>query len=268
MTSCANAGGAVLESAIRNAAEQGRPALAAFLTAGYPSPGRYEEALGPVSKAADILEVGVPFSDPMADGVTIQRSSRVALEQGIDLDGILATLRRRAPSATVVLMSYLNPLLAHGVDRLAREAPDAGVCGFIVPDLPLEESKELRELLDRRGLALVQMVAPSTPPERLERVCRASRGFVYAVSFNGVTGGEISFSDVGDYLDRVREVSPLPVLAGFGIREADQVESLRPHCDGVVVGTALIEVVEREEDPREFLRGLIVERDVERGARP
>jgi tryptophan synthase alpha chain len=260
-----NAGGAMLERSVRSAAEEGRAALAAFLTAGYPSRKRFQEALVQVGAAADVLEVGVPFSDPMADGVTIQRSSRTALENGIGLDWILETLGHHDLDAPVVLMSYLNPLLAHGPERLAEAAASARVSGIIVPDLPLEEGTELRALLNRSGIALVPMVAPSTPPRRLEKICAAARGFVYAVALNGVTGAELSLDDVGEYLSRVRQASDVPVLAGFGIRERDQVTALHHHCDGVVVGTALIEVLERGDDPGKFLHRLLGTAEAESG---
>jgi tryptophan synthase alpha chain len=245
-------------SAIRGASAQGEPALIAYLTAGFPLRARLRAQLQAFAEAADVIEVGVPFTDPMADGVTIQRASRAALAQGVSLAWILEELAAlhglRAP---LLLMSYLNPLLAFGVDRLAEHAARAGVAGFIVPDLPLDESSELRAALDERQLALVQMVTPVTEPPRLAQLCAGSQGFVYAVTMTGTTGRNVAVpAAVLDYLDRVRTASPLPVCAGFGIRSRDQVERLRGHVDGVVVGSALVEVLERGEDPGAFLRGL------------
>jgi tryptophan synthase alpha chain len=154
-------------------------------------------------------------------------------------------------------MSYLNPLLAYGLDRLPRDAARAGVAGFIVPDLPFEESGELKEALDREGLVVIQMVSPVTPPERLARLCAAAQGFVYAVTMTGTTGKSVAVPDeVLAYMDRVRKVSPVPVCAGFGIRSRDQVALFGAHVDGVVVGSALIETLERGEDPRAFLASL------------
>jgi tryptophan synthase alpha chain len=195
----------------------------------------------------------------MADGMTIQRSSHVALQQGVSLDWILRTLGalQERPRAPLLLMSYLNPLLAYGLDRLPAAARDAGICGFIVPDLPFEESEEIRAALDSEGLALVQMVTPVTPADRLAMLCRAARGFVYAVTMTGTTGKSVAVpDDVLGYMDRVRAVSPVPVCAGFGIRSAEQVERMTGHVDGVVVGSALVEVLERGDDPAAFLRGL------------
>jgi len=247
-----------IEAAVRAAAASGEPALVAFLTAGYPGMERFRADLAAVAAGADVVEIGVPFTDPMADGVTIQRSSQSALRQGVSLRWILAELNAmQRPAAPLVLMSYLNPLLQYGYDRLAADAAAAGVCGFIVPDLPFDEGDELRAALDQAGVALVQMVTPVTTPERLARVCGASQGFVYAVTMTGTTGKTVVVPDtVLDYLEAVRRVSPVPVCAGFGIRTREQVEKLRGHVEGVVVGSALVEVLERGEDPTAWLRAL------------
>jgi tryptophan synthase alpha chain len=200
----------------------------------------------------------VPFTDPMADGMTIQRSSQAALKQGVSLRWILAELAAmQRPAAPLVLMSYLNPLLQYGYARLAADAAAAGVCGFIVPDLPFDEGEELRAALGEAGVALIQMVTPVTTPQRLAQVCAASDGFVYAVTMTGTTGRNVAVPDsVVQYLDTVRRASPVPVCAGFGIRSRAQVERLRGHVEGVVVGSALVEVLERGEDPTAWLRAL------------
>ena len=249
---------AQVNAAIRTAAARGAPALVAYLTAGFPSRERFREHVRALADAADVIEVGVPFTDPMADGVTIQRASLAALAQGVSLAWILEELTAlRGLRAPLLLMSYLNPLLAFGIARLAASAARAGVAGFIVPDLPLDESSELRAALDERQLALVQMVTPVTEPPRLAQLCAGSQGFVYAVTMTGTTGRNVAVpAEVLAYLDRVRALAPLPVCAGFGIRSREQVERLRGHVDGVVVGSALIEVLERGEDAAAFLRGL------------
>jgi tryptophan synthase alpha chain len=247
-----------VSAAIRTAAAQGTPALVAYLTAGFPSRARFREHVRALADAADVIEVGVPFTDPMADGVTIQRASLAALAQGVSLAWILDELTAlQGLRPPLLLMSYLNPLLAFGIARLAESAARAGVAGFIVPDLPLDESSELRTALDERQLALVQMVTPVTEPPRLAQLCAASQGFVYAVTMTGTTGRNVAVPpEVLAYLDRVRALALRPVCAGFGIRSREQIERLRGHVDGVVVGSALVEVLERGEDPREFLRGL------------
>jgi tryptophan synthase alpha chain len=242
---------------IRGAAAGGEPALVAYLTAGFPARALFREHVRALAEAADVVEIGVPFTDPMADGVTIQRASLAALAQGVSLEWILTELAALGPQpAPLLLMSYLNPLLAFGLQLPAR-ARRAGIAGFIVPDLPLDESSELRGALSAEGLALVQMVTPVTQPQRLAALCAGSEGFVYAVTMTGTTGKNVAVpQDVVQYLDRVRALATVPVCAGFGIRSREQVERLRGHVDGVVVGSALVEVLERGEDPCAFLASL------------
>ena len=242
----------------RDVGKGARPALVAYITAGYPEPREFLKLLHAVSDAADAVEIGVPFSDPMADGVTIQRSSQHAIEKGVSLSWILDELARRdfELSSPVLLMSYLNPLLAFGYEALAERATEVGVSGFIVPDLPYEESAPLAAVFERQGLALVQMVTPATPAERLRRLCAASQGFVYAVTRTGVTGDVALPPETAQYLAAVKAASRLPVCAGFGVRRPDQVALLGAHADGVIVGSALVEVLERGADPAVFLRSL------------
>jgi tryptophan synthase alpha chain len=167
----------------------------------------------------------------------------------------LAGMQR--PKSPLVLMSYLNPLLTYGYDRLARDSAAAGVCGFIVPDLPYDESADFRAALADHGIALIQMVTPVTRPARLAKLCAATQGFVYAVTMTGTTGRTASVpGDVTRYLDAVRAASKLPVCAGFGIRGREQVEQLEGHVAGVIVGSALVEVLEGGQDAAAFLRAL------------
>jgi tryptophan synthase alpha chain len=248
-----------IATSIRHAAAMGRPALVSYLTGDFPDPDSFHELLLRVAAVSDAVEIGVPFSDPMADGLTIQRSSRAALARGVSLKGILKTLKNAAqkPAAPILLMSYLNPLMAYGFDRLAQDAYAADVSGFIVPDLPFEESGELRTALDAQGLALVQMVTPLTPDDRLAMLCERAEGFVYAVTMAGTTGKNLAMpQEVLAYLDKVRSLSRVPVVAGFGIRSLDQIKLMTGHVDGVVVASALVEVLERNEDPIAFLQSL------------
>ncbi len=248
-----------ISAAVRNAKKEGRPALVAYMTAGFPTRAGFLDQLRVIADAADVVEIGVPFTDPMADGATIQRSSRAALEQGVSLRWILSELsgRRPASGSPILLMSYLNPLLAYGLDKLPSDAARAGVAGFIVPDLTYEECAEMRAALASQGLALVQFVTPVTPADRMKMLCEASGGFIYAVTMTGVTGKNVAVpQDVLDYFDRVRKASPVPVCAGFGIRSREQVGRLAPYVDGVIVGSALVEVLERGDDPAAFLRSL------------
>ena len=247
-----------ISGAIAASKSAGQPAIVAFLTAGYPSRERFIEHLRAVAAGADVVEIGVPFTDPMADGVTIQRSSQSALAQGVTLKWILEALQSAGPIATpLLLMSYLNPLLAYGFERLAADSAAAGVCGFIVPDLPFDESEEFRTAIGPHGLALVQMATPVTTAARLAQLGAHSDGFVYAVTMTGTTGRNVAVPhDVLDYLDRVKRASRVPVCAGFGIRSHEQVARLAAHVDGVIVGSALVEVLERGEDPTAWLRAL------------
>jgi tryptophan synthase alpha chain len=254
------AAGDAISAAIRSARSRGRPALIGWVTAGFPTRENFLQQLGAVADASDVVEIGVPFTDPMADGATIQRASRAALAQGASLKWILAELSagpRPRSSAPLVLMSYLNPLLAYGLERLPEDAARAGVAGFIVPDLPFEECADVRTALAARGLALVQLVTPVTPVERIQMLCAASSGFVYAVTMTGTTGKYVALPpEVLEYFARVKRIATLPVCAGFGIRSREQIDLLAPHVDGVIVASALVEVLERGEDPAEFLRGL------------
>jgi len=248
-----------ITAAIQAANDGGRTALVPFITAGYPRRDTFADTLEQVARMGDVVEVGIPFSDPMADGMTIQRSSHEALKQGVSLAWIFDEIDRRKDriDAPLVMMSYLNPLLAFGYDRLAERAAETGVCGFIVPDLPFEESGDLRAALDACGVGVIQLVTPASPDERLEKLGHASRGFVYAVTITGITGGDAGLpGGVDAYLERVARLSPLPVCAGFGIRSAADVESVGRHVSGAIVGSALVEVLENGEDPTAFLAAL------------
>ena len=249
----------VLTAAINAANEAGRPALVPFITAGYPEPATFTDSLKAVARVGDAVEIGIPFSDPMADGMTIQRSSFEALRKGVTLKWIFDELDKVSGEldAPLVMMSYLNPLLAFGYEELARRALAAGVCAFIVPDLPYEECADLRAALEDQGLGLIQLVTPATPDDRLTLLGDASRGFVYAVTITGITGGEAGLpKDLAAYLDRVSGKSGLPVCAGFGIRTAADVASVGEHAAGAIVGSALVEVLEKGEDPAAFLKSL------------
>lgn len=235
------------------------PAVVPYLTGGYPDTESFMRSLDGLSAVSPAIEVGIPFSDPMADGATIQESSRVALAAGATVEGVVAALeRRRDPSVPLVIMSYLNPLLAFGVERLMRRLAGAGVCSLVIPDLPLEELGLIGEAAEAEGLGVAQMVTPLTDPGRLGRLCAASRGFVYAVTMTGTTGGDLERSDrVAVYLDRVRAESEVPVLAGFGVRTRDQFRALAPHCDGVIVGSAIVERIASGGNPVELVEELI-----------
>tara|TARA_R110002096_G_scaffold29497_2_gene88710 strand:- start:17414 stop:18184 length:771 start_codon:yes stop_codon:yes gene_type:complete len=248
-----------LTAAIQTANEDGRTALVPFITAGYPEPKDFIATLKSVASVGDVVELGIPFSDPMADGMTIQRSSFEALQKGVSLKWIFDQLDsvQGKIDTPLVMMSYLNPLLAFGYDKLAERALETGVCGFIVPDLPFEESNELRSALEAKGIGLIQLVTPATPDARLQTLCDASRGFVYAVTITGITGGDAGLpNDLAGYLDKVVSMADIPVCAGFGIREAKDVAAVGKHAAGAIVGSALVEVLENGGDAKAFLSGL------------
>ncbi len=199
---------------------------------------------------ADVLELGVPFSDPLADGATIQRAGERALAVGTRLADVLALARdlARERDAPVLLMGYTNPFARYGFARLARELREAGVAGVIVPDLPAEEAGELEALSEREGVARISLFAPTTPDERLARLVPASRGFVYCVSLTGVTGARSALApDAAEFVARVRRYATVPIAVGFGIARPEHVAALRGVADGVVVGSALVDAGERGE---------------------
>ena len=225
-----------------------RKALIPFITAGDPS----LEATVPVMHAlvaagADVIELGVPFSDPMADGPTIQRSSERALARGVGTTKVFEIVRAfRATDATtpVVLMGYLNPVVMRGLERYAREANAAGIDGVLLVDLPPEEAAGTRAIFNAHGLALIALAAPTTSEPRLARLAREAQGYLYYISFAGVTGADRI--DTGSVLGRVatlRTQAVAPVVVGFGVRDAATAAALAPCADGVVVGSALVEAI-------------------------
>ncbi len=225
-----------------------RKALIPFITAGDPS----LDATVPVMHAlvaagADAIELGVPFSDPMADGPTIQRSSERALERGVGTAQVFDMVRafRANDAATpVVLMGYLNPVAMRGVERYAREANAAGVDGALLVDLPPEEAAEIRATLNAHGLALIALAAPTTSEPRLARLAREAQGYLYYVSFAGVTGAHrIDTGSVRTRVAALRAQAVAPVVVGFGVRDAATAATLAPCADGVVVGSALVEAI-------------------------
>ena len=235
------------------------PLLIPYLTAGFPT--RAESV--PLFKAlvaggASVIEIGVPFSDPLADGPTIQRANSVALAQGVGLSDVLETmrtLRRDGVTLPILLMGYLNPFLAYGragtqsgtdgYERLARDLADAGADGLIIVDLPVEESGACRAALDAAGLDLIFMLAPTSTEERIRAVAERASGFIYLVSVTGVTGARTDLpADLTDFVQRVRRHTALPLAVGFGISSRTQVESVGKLCEAAVVGSAIVQAVE------------------------
>jgi tryptophan synthase alpha chain len=227
--------------------ESGGPGLVTYITAGDPDLLRTEGILRALDRAgADVVEVGIPFSDPLADGPVIQRATERALAARTTLVGVLEMLRRIRPELRmpVVLFSYANPILRIGAERFADLAKDAGVDGVLVLDLPIEESEDFRRILTARGIDTILLLSPTTSDERLRTAARLGSGFLYAISRLGVTGVRSEIADgAEDMVRRIRSVSQLPVALGFGISKPDHVRQVGQWADAAVVGSALVNVI-------------------------
>lgn len=231
-------------TALRSA---GRKALIPYLTAGYPSPAASAAALRSAAEVADIVEVGVPFSDPLADGPTIQRSTFEALRQGMTLAGTLELVARAELSRPVVIFSYLNPILQFGVERFLRRSESLGIAGLLLTDLPAGSDPVVESAVQTSGLDLIRLVAPTTGPERLAATLEGAQGFVYLVARLGVTGARASLDvELEDSVARVRKATTLPLAVGFGISTPAQARAVARMADGVVVGSALVEILGRD----------------------
>jgi len=238
---------------------RGRTALIPYLTAGYPSAETSLAALRAADEVADIIEVGVPFSDPLADGPTIQRSTFDALRQGMTLRGTLALIERAKLARPVVVFSYLNPILRYGLDRFLHDADALGVAGVLLTDLPAGSDPGVESAIQESPLDLIRLVAPTTRPERLAVSVAGAQGFVYLVARLGVTGATASLAvGLEDSIAQVRRATTLPVAVGFGISTPAQARTVAGQADGVVVGSALVEALGRGGVPAaaEFLRVL------------
>jgi tryptophan synthase alpha chain len=228
----------------------GRRSLVVYLCAGDPDLAATERLVPALAAAgADVIELGVPFSDPLADGPTIQAAAERALRSGTTLAGILdlvGRLRRGGCDVPLALMGYMNPIVRMGIDAFVGRAAEVGVDGIIVPDLPLEEAGPLGDAETGRDLSLVLLAAPTTPPDRLRRIGERTRGFLYFVSITGVTGARAALpADLPGRLDAVRAASRAPVAVGFGISAPEQAAALAEHADAVVVGSALVAEIAR-----------------------
>jgi tryptophan synthase alpha chain len=256
-----------IAAAFARAKAEGRTAIMPFVTVGYPTLARSEAwLLGLVRGGADLIEIGIPFSDPLADGATVQRTSQEALRQGATLADALAMTRRlreeHGVAVPLLFMGYFNPMLQYGFDRLAADAAAAGVDGFIVPDLPAEESDDLLAACRTHGLDLVYLLAPTSTDARIAAVAERASGFIYCVSLTGVTGQREALPDLTDYLGRVRARTSTPLAIGFGISTPEHVRQVGAVADGAVVASAMInflDTVPEAEQPlaaEHYVRGL------------
>ncbi|TWI58865.1 tryptophan synthase subunit alpha [Halalkalibacter nanhaiisediminis] len=229
-----------------------KPLFIPFITAGDPTAdATVELALTLEEAGASILELGIPYSDPLADGPTIQEASKRALSAGMTLEKALhlvPKMRERGLSIPVIIFTYFNPLLQYGEERLTAQAAELGIDGLLVPDLPYEESEDLGDLCKKHDLALISLVAP-TSKQRMEKIAERAEGFLYCVSSLGVTGVRSELDPrVYDFLKTVREASHIPTAVGFGISSAEQVKLMNEHADGVVVGSALVSEIGKRAD--------------------
>ncbi len=226
-----------------------RPGLVAYVTCGDPDVATTREvALAAIGAGAEVIELGVPFSDPVADGPVIQRASERALRQKTKLESVLNLARqiRERSDAGLIVFSYLNPILRFGMARFCAAAADAGVDGALVTDLPVEEGEEYLRCMRRRGLAAVFLAAPTSTDERLQAIAKASRGFVYAVSRTGVTGTRAELpQDARELVGRLRAFAALPIAVGFGISTPEQFGAVGEYADAAVVGSAIVRIIEQ-----------------------
>lgn len=227
--------------------EAGHCALIPYLTAGFPQPSATLELLRTLARSgADIIELGVPFSDPVADGPTIQRASQIALEQGANLSWTLEQLRlfRAEFNTPVVVFSYLNPILRYGWRAFVADAVAAGAQGVLITDLPVDSDDEIEHGIEASPLALIRLVAPTTEPARVQAIAQRAQGFIYYIARMGVTGARADLpAELLTALQALRAQTSVPVVVGFGVSRADQVRSIAAAADGVVVGSALIDAI-------------------------
>ncbi len=237
-----------IEEKFRRLKEDNSKALVAYLTAGDPNLETTKEIILGLDRAGvDILEIGVPFSDPTADGPIIQAASHRALEGGATLSGILDMIEavRDVSEIPIVLFRYYNPILSYGNEPFAKRARSVGVDGILVVDLPPEESAELRRHTDRAGIDFISLIAPTSTDERIRKIARDAGGFLYYISITGVTGtSKPQASDIKRDVERIRAVTTLPVAVGFGISTPEQAREIAPHADGIVIGSAFVRLIE------------------------
>ncbi|HEY3707582.1 MAG TPA: tryptophan synthase subunit alpha [Terracidiphilus sp.] len=244
-----------------------KPGLVVYITAGDPSlEASRAIAIEAIDAGADVIELGVPFSDPLGDGPIIQRASERALSRGVKLSdvlGVARAIRAARPQAGLIFFTYLNPILRYGLERFADEAKAAGADGVLVIDMIVEEAAEYLAAMDRTGLAPVFLAAPTSSDARLEAIASHSRGFVYAISRTGITGKQQQMTaDAAALVERIKRWTKLPVAVGFGISNADHVAEVGEFADAAVIGSAIVELIERstpETAPGEvarFIKGL------------
>jgi len=236
-----------------------KPIFMPYFPLGYPDLQTSIDVIEALAKnGADLIEVGLSFSDPLADGPVIQKATQIALEQGITIKKSLAAiaeLRKRGVAIPLILMGYYNPMLAYSLEKFIHDAKDAGADGFIVPDLPMEESEEFVGAAHASPLPLIHMLAPTSSPDRMENIASNAHGFIYLVSVTGVTGARASVAEgLGDLIAQVRKHTSVPVCVGFGIGTPQQAKEVGKLADGVIVGSACVKTIGSSQKPVETAR--------------
>lgn len=236
--------------------KEGRIALIIYITFGYPSAGESLKIIKLLEDlGVDMIEVGIPFSDPVADGKTIQHASEVALRNGATLRKAITEIGKLKINTPIIMMTYYNPVLAYGVDRIFTDMRKAGFCGMIIPDLPVEELAKLRAYTTADGIEFVNLVTPVTPDERIKFIDGVTSGFIYCVSLTGTTGVRDRLNpELVPFLKRLRRIVRHPVAVGFGISSPGHIEHIRGYVDGVIIGSRIIEAIRNKEDLRELIR--------------
>mgnify|MGYP002521892781 FL=1 len=252
-----------LQRAFSLANAQHRPARVLFMPCGFPSPEASEAVMNTlIEEGADILELGVPFSDPIADGAVIQAASQQALKAGASLRKTLtlaANLRAKHPNTGLILFSYYNPLMAYGFKTLCQDAANAGIDGLLVVDVPYEEQNEIRPTIEAAGLSWIPLVSPATTLTRAQRLIQGCNGFVYVITVRGITGERKTLPpELTDRLDALRAITPLPLAAGFGISDYATAQHIGQHAQGIVVGSAAVHALQSGglDGLRQFMRAL------------
>jgi tryptophan synthase alpha chain len=243
-----------------NVEKQGRKALSVFITAGFPDRDSCLDRVLEICKYADMVELGVPFSDPIADGPTIQYSSQKALENGADLKYIFSLVKavRARTSVPLILMSYLNPINSYGMERFFKDLSAAGGDGVILPDLPLEENSEVIALAASYGISFIPLVALTTAPARAGIISEKSTGFVYVTAVTGVTGARSSIdSGLIPFLKKMRKVTGKRLFVGFGISGPEHVKKIKPYCDGFIIGSAVIDTIRKGRPLGKYLSEIV-----------
>ncbi|MBU8878000.1 tryptophan synthase subunit alpha [Bacillus sp. FJAT-29790] len=240
-----------IERVFQTLKENNEKAFVPYIMAGDGGLDALPERITFLEKAgATAIELGIPFSDPVADGPVIQEAGNRALKDGTSLRGVIQTIANIRPIVhiPIIIMTYMNPIMAYGIQNFILDAQQAGIDGLILPDLPIEEEEIIAPFAEKAGIEIIRLVTLTSPLERIQEISSRGKGFLYAVTVNGITGARKGFNDqLGEHLEKVKSVSRLPVLAGFGISEPAHVQEMIQHCDGVIVGSKIIELLKQKD---------------------